>query len=102
MLPRSGVDVAHVVEEDAVDVVAEEGKAQFGGMEQQRIAAERKAGDQVARAGLVVREAAVRRAAAAEEVLGERNIVERIERRRRCGTGGSSRTGCCWRAPSRG
>ena len=66
------VDVAHVVENDAVDVVAQQREAQLGGVEEQRVAAEMEAGLEVARAGLVVGEAAMRRAAAAEEVLGDR------------------------------
>ena len=53
------------------------GKAQLRGVEQQRVAAEREAGQQIARAGLVVGEAAMRRAAAAEEVLGDRHVFER-------------------------
>ena len=81
MLLRSRVDIPHVMEDDAVDVVAQQGEAQLGAVEQERVAAEVEAGLQVARPGLVIGEAAMRGAAAAEEVLGDRHIVERIDAR---------------------
>jgi hypothetical protein len=47
------------VEQHSGDVVAQKGKAQFGGMEDERVPAKREAGLQIPRAGLIVGKAAM-------------------------------------------
>src|SRR5947209_5914465 len=67
---QARVDVAEVMEDDTLYVVAEKRKAQLGLMEQQRVAAYGVAGLRIARAGLIVGEGAQGRIAATEEAIG--------------------------------
>jgi hypothetical protein len=67
---RGAVDVAQIGEHDS-DVVAEERKAQFGGMKDGRVPARREASNQVPRARLILGKAAVRTRAAAKNTLGQ-------------------------------
>ena len=64
---QSGIDIPQVMEQDAADVVANQRETYFGAVEQQGIAAQRKAGIRIARAGLVHGKTAHIRFAAAEE-----------------------------------
>src|ERR1700733_1187146 len=73
-----GVHIAHVVKQHAPDVVSDQRKAQLRRMEKHGIAADRESGLQIARSGLVVREYALRGAAAAEESLRQRDELTGI------------------------
>ena len=72
------IDIAHVVIEDAANVVADQGEAELVLVEEEGVAAEGEAGGHIAGAGLVFGEASVGVAAAAEETLGEGNGVDWI------------------------
>src|ERR1035441_8577762 len=75
-----GVDIAHIVEEHAADIVADQWKPKLRLIEHQEIAAQRKSRGVVARARLAFREGAMRAAAAAEEALRQRDGGRRIAR----------------------
>src|SRR5262249_36498039 len=65
------------------DVVADQRKTQLRIVEQQSFAAEREAGQGVARPGLVIGKTAMRGAAAAEKALRQRNSLVGVEPRLR-------------------
>src|SRR5262249_23965414 len=89
------IDVAHIVEDDAADVRADEQEAELEIVEEQRVAAERKAAGRgggsacderrtdIARAGLIEGDGAKRIGAAAEESRGQRDGL----RAESCGRG---------------
>src|SRR5258706_6778947 len=52
-IAQLGVNVPHVVEQNASDVIANQWKTQLGGVEQQRIAADRKRGLKLCRPSLI-------------------------------------------------
>src|SRR5882724_10967947 len=72
------INIAQIMKRDAADIFADQRKAQFRLIEQQRRAAERESRGEVARSRLVFIEAAVRRTAAAEETLRQRYRGKRI------------------------
>lgn len=72
------VDVAQIVEEHASDVVAQKGKAEFGGMEEERVSSEREARLQVPGAGLIVGKAAMRARSSTEKAFWQRHILSGI------------------------
>jgi len=57
---RAGENVAHVVKENAADIVADQRKAQFGLVRQQRRSSQREPRNAVAGTGLEIGEAAQR------------------------------------------
>ena len=71
----AGEGVAEVVKQHAADILSNQRKPQLGLVEKHRVAADGKAGFEVARPGLVLREGAVGRCAAAVEALRQRNRV---------------------------
>ena len=68
------VNIAHIVKQDAAEIVADQGEAQFGGMEQERVASERKPCFDIARTRLIIWKRTVRGGAAGEPSLGQRNF----------------------------
>src|SRR5437764_8357264 len=77
-IAQAGIRIAEIVKSHATDVIADQRKPEFGLVEQQRRATQRKSGSDIPRAGLVFRKTAMRGAAAAEKPLRQRHHVERI------------------------
>src|SRR5581483_566620 len=87
------VDVAHVVEQYATDVLADKRETQLGLVKENGIAAKRESGglrvhrsgtrrgSDIARACFVVREPPIGISAAAKKTFGKRNVVLRFESR---------------------
>src|SRR5947209_6340247 len=73
-----GIDIAGVVKQDASNVVAEQRKTQFRVVEQESTTAHGKARDQVARACLIIGEAAMGGPAASEQALRQWNHLRRV------------------------
>src|SRR5215472_17290452 len=63
------IDIAHVMDQHTMDVIADQREMKLGGVEQQGIASYGKSGFQVAGTGLIVGKAAVRTGAAAVEAF---------------------------------
>src|SRR5882724_8874535 len=72
------VDISEVVKDYAANVVADQRKTQLRRMKEQRIAAHRETGNQIARTRLVVREAPLRGRAATIESFRQRDVVRRV------------------------
>ncbi len=68
------IHVPQVVEQHAAQVIADQWEAQLYRVHEQRIAADGKAGGQIARPGLEIRKGAVGESAAAEEALRQRDF----------------------------
>src|ERR1035437_8947487 len=68
------VDIAHVVEQHPPEVIADQWKTHFGGMKQQRVAAQRKSCLGVARTRLIIGKRAIRCRAAGEPSLGQGSL----------------------------
>ena len=79
-LAEAGVDVPHIVEEYAADIVADQRKAELVLIEEQECATQIQPRSRVARPRLQFREPAMRGTAAAEETLGQRDGGQRITR----------------------
>src|SRR5690348_4310341 len=72
----AGIDIPHVMKEDTLHIVSGERKAQLGSVKEQAVASYWESGNRIARAGLVVGEAAHRSAAAAEEAFRQRDVIK--------------------------
>src|ERR1700722_5203630 len=70
------VDIAHIVEQHASEIVADEGKSYLCGMKKNRFAADRKPRLQVARPGLVIGKSAIRGRASGIPTLSQGDLRE--------------------------
>src|SRR5579864_4654489 len=61
------IDVSHVMEEYAADVVSNQREPQFGGMEKERAAADGEASQRISRTGLIIGKRSIRGSAAGIE-----------------------------------
>src|SRR6185369_813066 len=77
-LAQTGVDVPHIVEEYAADIVADQREAQLVLIEEQECATQIQPRSRVARPRLQLREPPMRGAAAAEETLRQRDDGRRV------------------------
>ncbi len=75
---QAGIGIAGIVKGHSSDIISDQGKTEFGLIEQEGRASQGETRGGIARPRLIFRKAAMRSAAAAEKALRQRHRVQRI------------------------